>query len=396
MLSNDKHALVLVVGDLGHSPRMQNHVRELLNSGYSVDFVGFKESAVPLDLNHDCVNIVSIPKVKLQARWIPKLISYLLQVMLKVTIETIFLLWVGLFRLRKPQVILVQSPPVLPTLIIAPILSWWHRSLYIVDWHNVGYTLLAQHIHVPWIIALAKAMEVLLAKTAKVNLVVSKALQQWMQINAGVTSIVLYDRPNPACFCALEKSGKKAFRSQLRERLGWDSRDVPLLVSSTSWTPDEDFNILVEALSELDQSLSTPIQLLITGKGSLKEHFEDKIFALGLEKIQFATAWLSFEDYALLLGSADLGICLHSSSSGIDLPMKVADMMGAGLPVIALRFAAIGELIDDGKNGFLFESASELAEIVCGFISGNRKCQATKLETWREHWSKTVGPIIMT
>jgi beta-1,4-mannosyltransferase len=393
MSSNDKHALVLVVGDLGHSPRMQNHVRELVDLGYSVDFVGFKESAVPIDLNHDCINIVSIPKVKLQVDWIPKSILYPFQIILKVAIEVIFLLWVGIFRLKKPQVILVQSPPVLPTLLIAPILSWWHRSRYIVDWHNVGYTLLAQNIHVPWIIALAKAIEVFFAKNAKVNLVVSKAQQQWMQINAGATSVVLYDRPNPACFCVLEKSERRTFRLQLRERLGWDSRDVPLLVSSTSWTPDEDFNILVEALSELDKSLSTPIQLLITGKGPLKEHFEDKIFALGLENIQFATAWLSFEDYALLLGSADLGICLHSSSSGIDLPMKIVDMMGAGLPVVALRFAAIGELIDDGKTGFLFNSASELAEIVYDFINGNRKCQVARLETWHEHWSKTVGPI---
>ncbi|KAJ1861114.1 mannosyltransferase, partial [Coemansia sp. RSA 2703] len=138
-----------------------------------------------------------------------------------------------------------------------------------------------------------------------------------------------------------------------------------LLVSSTSWTADEDFSILLDALCMYDEWASqnggTLLVVLITGKGPLRGHYEAEIDRLKLSKVCIATAWLSAEDYPLLLGSADLGISLHTSSSGLDLPMKVVDMLGCGTPVCAYEFACIHELVDS-TNGMVFGNASELAQ----------------------------------
>lgn len=96
-----------------------------------------------------------------------------------------------------------------------------------------------------------------------------------------------------------------------------------LLVSSTSWTPDEDFSILLEALMRLDAraasgaSPSLPfVVVVVTGKGPDKAKYMERMKAAKMSKVAVCTAWLEPDDYPILLGSADLGICLHTSTSG--------------------------------------------------------------------------------
>ena len=116
-----------------------------------------------------------------------------------------------------------------------------------------------------------------------------------------------------------------------------------LLVSSTSWTPDEDFSILLDAILAYESHASEGglprLLLFITGKGPMKLEYEKKINSLSLTFSRIVTCWLAAEDYPKLLGMCDLGVSLHTSSSGLDLPMKVVDMFGCGLPVCAIDFS---------------------------------------------------------
>lgn len=81
------------------------------------------------------------------------------------------------------------------------------------------------------------------------------------------------------------------------------------------------------------------IVLFLTGKGPLREFYEKKFKQENFSNIKVNFVWLDPGDYPILLGSCDLGICLHKSSSDLDLPMKVVDMFGAQLPVCAYSFS---------------------------------------------------------
>jgi len=214
-----------------------------------------------------------------------------------------------------------------------------------------------------------------------------------------------------------------------------------LVVTSTSWTADEDFDMLIEGLGMYERAaremnskgeekgtgMLPKVVMLVTGRGENRDRYMERVIKLeveeGWEWVRCRSVWLSSNAYPILLGSADLGISLHSSSSGLDLPMKVVDMFGCGLPVCALDFGCLDELVEEGLNGVVFRTASELAghlvRLLLSFPNGgeletlqrsiresiNRPLRYTKtvpaqssnLErgTWSENWDNTVRPLVM-
>ena len=115
------------------------------------------------------------------------------------------------------------------------------------------------------------------------------------------------------------------------------------------------------------------------------------------------TAWLEAEDYPRLLACADLGVCLHTSSSGVDLPMKVVDLFGVGVPVAAVGFPALPELVKHKVNGVVFKDGEELGALLLHlFTESNGLEQLRKLKDgavkegerrWDDEWERIAAPV---
>ena len=83
--------------------------------------------------------------------------------------------------------------------------------------------------------------------------------------------------------------------------------------------------------------------VLVTGKGRLRNAFRTRLAATDLQMVAFRLLWLEPQDYPRLLGCADLGVSLHMSSSGLDLPMKVGKPVCYMISLIAILYCTVSQ-----------------------------------------------------
>lgn len=136
-INKPKTVCVIVLGDIGRSPRMQYHVKSLIQHNYNIDLIGYIESAplkeITQDPNTKIHNLTPFPDLNL-----PTGLKYVFK-----TFWQILSLLIALFSIRRPQYVLCQNPPAIPTLFVCYFYCLLVRSKFIIDWHNYTHTILA-------------------------------------------------------------------------------------------------------------------------------------------------------------------------------------------------------------------------------------------------------------
>jgi beta-1,4-mannosyltransferase len=427
------HVVVVVLGDVGRSPRMQYHALSLVKAQHTVTLVGYTGEEVIAELeNQELLNLVRfrvpVPKLLQQKVLLP--IYYLWRIA--------SLSWYLFYNLlsipTSIDCILVQNPPAIPLLVIAWFVCRLRNASLVIDWHNLGYTMIDSTSSRVGKVArpIAQLYEHYMAPLADGHLAVTKAMKEFLKREMHVDARVLYDCP-PALFRPLSLEEKHAFLLELNTEL---SKSCPnswtllaqnqtlltevladgqvryrpnrpkLLTSSTSWTPDEDFGILLDALVELDTKLLIKNQRLlvvVTGKGPQKEYYQQKLSRLTLTNVCIQTLWLEPRDYPRMIACADVGVSLHASTSGLDFPMKVHDHFGCHVPVLVKQFDCASELLHDRVNGRIFATSHELAvltgELLLTGEEGDKELRRYvralgDRPRWDENWTQHAWPVI--
>jgi beta-1,4-mannosyltransferase len=411
-------AVVLALADLGKSARMLYHARALAASGVDVDLVGFEGTSLPKAILDD--SRITVHRVAASSMRLGRQSSAAYAAVASVDTALVSLrFWHVLRRLSSPDLVLIQNPPAFPSLAVAWYSLRRKNVRFVIDWHNLGFTMLRQRLG-RWhpAVRLARWYERRDARRVNANICVSRGMAAWLESRFDVVRpTVVYDRP-ASVFAPLERSERERFRQALFGRLGVRLGGNALIVCPTSWTEDEDFDLIVEAVPILEERIRgweagspgrrfTDLVILVTGDGARRTRFERLFAGLPARRVQLRTRWLEPEDYPRVVGSADLGLCLHRSSSGLDIPMKVADLFGTGVPVCALDYGAcLAERVRHGDNGLLFSTGRQLADVLFELFETFPGDQSTldRLRagarrsvrpTWDEGWLRDCRPILL-
>jgi beta-1,4-mannosyltransferase len=133
-------ACIIVLGDVGRSPRMQYHALSLASENFDVELVGYEGSRPHEDLMKN-------EKIKLHLMShppnMPLVFPSPFRYAFKVIWQSVQLMWVMLVQLQWPSHVLVQNPPAIPTLAVAWMFSRIYGSKFMIDWHNYGYSILS-------------------------------------------------------------------------------------------------------------------------------------------------------------------------------------------------------------------------------------------------------------
>jgi beta-1,4-mannosyltransferase len=538
------HFVVVVLGDLGRSPRMMYHVLSLLeqNHHHFVTFIGYTgELLIPALLHRRYEHRLHVlrfpaPQLKFLKRFNVLLPLYFTWRIASLTILLILALFFKVgssgtststsstlppeetskiaSKQQKqqdfppPDCVLVQNPPAIPLLAVAALYCHWNKAGLVIDWHNLGYSMIGNYntnnsgsgssggVEVGRNIFryLGKRYEQAMAPLADGHLTVTKSLKEFLTTEMGIscsgsssssssktnhdddnnlktddTISVLHDCP-PALFRLRTMEEQHRILLEVDEAVravcpaSWSLNDdhdrheqnigneqasvqsqtlfteeyakgrcrprrgrPALIVSSTSWTPDEDISLLLRALEMVDSQIENssmaanaaassaapadvkqPLRIVcvITGKGPLKERYEQEIQTLratNLTKhVAVTTLWIEPRDYPAYLACADLGVSLHTSTSKLDLPIKILDYFGCEVPVCAFRFSStLKELVHDDVNGRTFTTSDELAVLLWDLLSPLqdqpqqqpllRGLQAEALNSGSNHSSGSAG-----
>lgn len=171
-----KRACVVVLGEVGRSPRTRYHALSMAQF-MEVHLIGYKGGADPSHPNITISHLRTYPSTSC-----PPLLNYLLK-----SIWQTISLFLFMISENRYDFVLCQNPPAIPTLFVCWMYCLFFRAKFVIDWHNYGHSIMAlAHSKDSKIVKLASSIEYYFGRKADYNFCVSEAMKNDLLQNQNI------------------------------------------------------------------------------------------------------------------------------------------------------------------------------------------------------------------
>jgi glycosyltransferase involved in cell wall biosynthesis len=157
-------------------------------------------------------------------------------------------------------------------------------------------------------------------------------------------------------------------RAAARARLGLGERPTVLVYSRLF---EFDTARLAAVLARVRAAVPD-VAVLLVGAGLFdadSDRFREQLAAAGLLEAVVDVGWVALAELPVTLAAADVGLYLMDDTllNRAKCPVKLADMLAAGVPVVAEAVGQVAEYVRDGRTGVVCGSG-EVAGLVEGVV----------------------------
>jgi len=272
----------------------------------------------------------------------------------KITKTLLWYCWLPIIglRCRLSGIHLIWNDETVP--LTAPILQLFfgkNVSITVMDFFARIYT--ERHPHMRWLCKLVESID--FAAWRKLPLIFTKVLytQEFLAAR-GVPKSVMHLYRNPVDHEKFHPVDDET-RMITRGKLGFSDNDI-VLSHHGILHPNKGNDWILQRLAEVKDDLPF-LKFLLIGNGPEMDSLKKLADGLDMSDRVVFTGWLPSEnDLNNALASTDIGLVMRigQKTDHFHMTDTLAHEMACGKPILAVNLKGIAEVIEDGKNGFLF------------------------------------------
>lgn len=141
---------------------------------------------------------------------------------------------------------------------------------------------------------------------------------------------------------------QQLYETDARAEMGFTAEDI-LLVYSGRLAPEKNIEFLLRAFAGAAEALDR-VHLLLIGGGPEDENLKKLVTQLGIEERVHLLGMIEYEQLPRYLSMCDLFVTASVTEVH---PLSLIEAMASGLPALGIHSVGVGDIIEDGRTGFL-------------------------------------------